>query len=220
MEEANQGIRALASKIQAVGSYSYVQAAFLGPGRPELRAAIAKAVEARDPYAAGRQRRVAELAVAIGRYMGLAEEAQQGLHLGATILDIGKLQVPENILTKPARLDADEYALVKQHSKVGYEILKDIHFPWPVAEIAYQHHERLDGSGYPQGLKGEQIRLEARIVAVADTVEAMVSHRPYRSSQGLEAALTQIRADAGTKLDAAVVAACCRLFEGGRFSFS
>jgi putative nucleotidyltransferase with HDIG domain len=185
----------------------------------ETVVAISKAVEARDPYTAGHQRRVAELAVAIGREMGLDADTLQGIHLGATIHDIGKINIPAEILSKPFRLNEMEYLMVKEHPKVGYEILKDIHFPWPVAEVAYQHHERIDGSGYPQGLKGEQICLEARIVAVADVVEAMGSHRPYRPGLGSEAALTEISDNRGRFYDSDAVDACLKVMAAG-FSFS
>ncbi len=181
----------------------------------ETIAAISNAVEARDPYAAGHQKRVAELAVAIGHRMGLAGEALQGLRLGGMVHNIGKLQVPAEILAKPASLNAAEYALVKQHPTVGHGILKDIRLPWPVAEIVYQHHERLDGSGYPQGLKGDQIRLEARIIAVADVVEAMGSHRAYRDDMGLEAALAEISEHKGVRYDAGAVDACLGVVADG-----
>ncbi len=181
----------------------------------ETITAISKAVEARDPYTAGHQRRVAELAVAIGRRMGLDEETLQGVHMGGTIHDVGKINIPAEILSKPDRLSEIEAKLVQQHPQVGYEILKDIDFPWPVAEIAHQHHERFDGSGYPQGLKGEQICLEARIVAVADVVEAMSSHRPYRAGLGIEAALAEIGKHKGTLYDAGAVDACLAVFADG-----
>jgi len=177
--------------------------------------AISKAVEARDPYTAGHQRRVADLACAIGEKMGLDENRIEGIRMGATIHDIGKIQVPAELLTKPTRLTEIEYQLIQAHCEVGYEILDDINFPWPVAEIAYQHHERIDGSGYPQGLKGEEINLEARIVAVADVVEAMSSHRPYRPGLGIEAALAEISKQRGAAYDSDVVDACIAIFEAG-----
>lgn len=177
--------------------------------------AISKAVEARDPYTAGHQRRVAELACAIARQMNLNDEQIEGIRMGATIHDIGKIQVPAEMLSKPSRLTELEYQIIKEHPRVGYEILKDILFPWPVAEIALQHHEHIDGSGYPQGLTGENICLEARIVSVADVVEAMSSHRPYRAGLGVEAALAEIRENRGRFYDAEVVEACLTLFAGG-----
>ncbi|HXH64115.1 MAG TPA: GAF domain-containing protein, partial [Mariprofundaceae bacterium] len=181
----------------------------------ETVVAISKAVEARDPYTAGHQRRVAELAVAIGRKMGLDEDALQGIHLGATIHDIGKINIPAEILSKPSRLNEMEMLMVREHPKVGFNILKDIHFPWPVAEVAYQHHERIDGSGYPQGLKGSQICLEARIVAVADVMEAMSSHRPYRTGLGHEAAAAEISGNRGRFYDVDAVDACLAVYAGG-----
>lgn len=181
----------------------------------ETIVAITKAVEARDPYTAGHQRQVAKLAVAIARRMGLDEDALQGIHMGATIHDIGKINIPAEILSKPSHLNEMEFLMVRMHPKIGYDILKDVHFPWPVAEVAYQHHERMDGSGYPQGLKGEQIRLEARIVAVADVMEAMTSHRPYRPGLGHEVAIAEISDHSGIRYDADVVNACLAVFADG-----
>ncbi len=181
--------------------------------------AISKAVEARDPYTAGHQQRVARLACAIACEMGLGRDVDEGIRLGGMIHDIGKIHLPAEILSKPGRLSAMEYELVKSHVRVGYDILKDIDFPWPVADIAYQHHERLDGSGYPQGLKGDEICLEARIVAVADVVEAMSSHRPYRPALGMDAALDEISAKRGKWFDPDAVDACIRLFREKGFDF-
>ncbi|OIO70936.1 MAG: hypothetical protein COW19_06435 [Zetaproteobacteria bacterium CG12_big_fil_rev_8_21_14_0_65_55_1124] len=183
-------------------------------------AAISKSVEARDPYTAGHQLRVAELAVAIARGMGCEEGSIEGIRMGASIHDIGKIQLPAEILSKPGKLSAIEYCLVQAHTKVGYDILKDIAFPWPVADIAHQHHEHMDGSGYPQGLKGADICMEARIVAVADVVEAIASHRPYRPALGIEKALDEIRTQRGTFYDPKVVDACLKLFAEGKFSFN
>jgi PAS domain S-box-containing protein len=181
--------------------------------------AVARAVEARDPYTAGHQQRVAALSVAIGRRMGHGDDMIEGIHMGATIHDIGKIYLPAEILSKPGRLSDMEFQLVQNHPQVGYEILKDIIFPWPVAEIAYQHHERLDGSGYPLGLAGDAICHEARIVAVADVVEAMASHRPYRPSMGIDAALEEIKSKQGVKFDAPVVDACVKLFTEDKYNF-
>lgn len=181
----------------------------------ETIVAISKAVEARDPYTGGHQRRVAELACAIAKVLGLEADRIVGIRMGATIHDIGKIKVPAEILTKPVRLSEIEFMLIKEHARVGSEILGDIHFPWPVKDIAYQHHERVDGSGYPQGLKGEEICFEARIVAVADVIEALSSHRPYRPGQGVEVALEEIRKNRGIFYDAQVVDACLALFAGG-----
>jgi PAS domain S-box-containing protein len=174
--------------------------------------AIAATVETRDPYTAGHQRRVADLARAIGREMGLPKSVQEGLHFGALIHDLGKVQIPAEILSKPTRLTKLEYELIKTHSQAGYDIIKGIDFPWPVPAMVHQHHERLDGSGYPQGLKGDAIVLEARILAVADVVEAMASHRPYRPGRGVDAALQEIEGKRGTWFDAGAVDACLRLF--------
>ena len=180
--------------------------------------AIARAVEARDLYVAGHQRRVAQLACAIAEEMGLAKEQVEGIYMGAMIHDIGKIHLPAEILGKPARLVETEFALVKTHPEVGFEILKDIEFPWPAAEIAHQHHEHLDGSGYPQGLVGNEILLEARIVCVADVVEAMACHRPYRPALGFESALAEIEKNSGLFYDQVVVAACQRLFLEKKFT--
>lgn len=181
--------------------------------------AVALTVEKRDPYTAGHQRRVAELAVAIGKRMGLDEGRIMGLHLGGVIHDLGKIYIPSEILNRPGRLSEAEYSLVKSHPEVGAEIIADIEFPWPVREIVLQHHERLDGKGYPHGLKGDEIVLEARIVAVADVVEAISSHRPYRPALGMAEALEEIRAGQGTKYDAAVVDACIAVLEAADFGF-
>jgi PAS domain S-box-containing protein/putative nucleotidyltransferase with HDIG domain len=181
--------------------------------------AIASAVEARDPYTAGHQRRVAELSASIAHVMGLGKKKIEGIHWGAMIHDIGKINLPAEILSKPLRLTDIEYSLIRGHPQVGYDILKDIEFPWPVADIAHQHHERVDGSGYPQGLKGEGICLEARIVAVADVVEAMASHRPYRPGLGIDKALVEIKNGRGSRYDVEVVDACLKLFAEHRFSF-
>lgn len=181
--------------------------------------ALSSLVEMRDPYTAGHQHRVAELAVAIGRELNLAEERLEGLWVGGLIHDVGKIRVPSDILVRPSRLTELEFGIIKAHPDTAYEILKDISFPWPVAEMAREHHERLDGSGYPQGLSGAAIRLESRILGVADAVEAMASHRPYRPALGIDAALAEIRAQSGTHYDPDVVAACARLFEEARFAW-
>jgi PAS domain S-box-containing protein len=181
--------------------------------------AVALTVEKRDPYTAGHQQRAAELCVAIGRKLALPEDRLEGLRLGATIHDIGKIYVPAEILNRPGKLSAPEFEIIKSHPQVGYDIIKGIQFPWPVAEMILQHHERLDGSGYPRGLKDEQIIVEAKILAVADVVEAMSSHRPYRPELGIDKALAQIRQEAGTKLDAQVVDACERVIREQGFTF-
>jgi len=173
---------------------------------------IADTVEARDPYTAGHQRRVGELATAIAQEMGLPEEQINGIHLAAIIHDLGKIHIPAEILAKPGKLTEIEFELIKTHPQEGYNILKNVKFPWPIADIILQHHERMDGSGYPQGLKGEQIILEARILAVADVVEAITSHRPYRPGFGIEAALEEIERSRGVRYDTEVADACLRLF--------
>ena len=178
-------------------------------------AALARTVEVRDPYTAGHQRRVGELAAAMALQMGLGEQAAEGLRVGGMLHDAGKIKIPAEILAKPGLLSTTEFELIKVHAQAGFEILAPIHFPWPVAEMARQHHERQDGSGYPRGLAGEDILPEARILAVADVVEAMASHRPYRPALGLEAALAEVRSGAGVRFDAAAVAACERVFARG-----
>lgn len=172
---------------------------------------LARAAEKRDPYTAGHQMRVDQLACAIGRELGLSEEKLEGLHFAALLHDIGKIGLPSEYLAKPARLSVQERAIIKCHTEIGYEILKDIPFPWPVAEIVYQHHEHLDGSGYPRGLTDQDLLLEAKILSVADVVEAMSSHRPYRPSLGLETALDEVRTGRGTLYHAESVDACLRL---------
>jgi response regulator RpfG family c-di-GMP phosphodiesterase len=182
--------------------------------------ALAAIVEMRDPYTAGHQRRVAQLAIAIAKELQLPEEQVEGVHLASVVHDVGMIRIPAEILTKPGKLIDLEFSIIKEHPENGYEVLKSISFPWPIAQIVLQHHERLDASGYPQGLKGEQILLESRIVAVADVVEAMASHRPYRAALGIDSALREIERGRGSVYDAAVVDACNRLFSQQRFAFS
>ena len=180
---------------------------------------IASTVEMRDPYTAGHQRRVAELATAIARELGLSEDQVHAVHLAGVVHDLGKIHIPAEILSKPGRLSAVEFELIKSHPEAGYDILKGVDFPWPIAQIVFQHHERLDGSGYPRGLEADEILLEARILTVADVVEAMSSHRPYRPSLGVEPALQEISAKAGRCYDADVVRACLALFREKGFAF-
>ena len=175
--------------------------------------AIASTVEMRDPYTAGHQRRTAHLASAIARELRLSENQIEGLNLASVVHDIGKIRVPAEILCKPGKLDEFEFGLIKQHPETGYAILKSIDFPWPIAKTVLQHHERLDSSGYPQGLKDEEILLEAKILAVADVVEAMISHRPYRAGLGVDAALNEITHHRGVLYDATVVDACLMLIQ-------
>ena len=181
---------------------------------------LALAAEKRDPYTAGHQARVDNLACAIARELGLPAKQIEGLHFAALLHDIGKISLPSEYLAKPAQLSQQERAIIKCHTEVGYEILKNIHFPWPVADIVYQHHEHLDGTGYPRGLTDEKILLEAKILTVADVVEAMSSHRPYRPSLGLETALEEIRNGRGTLYHAASVDACLRLIEEKKVDLS
>ena len=182
--------------------------------------AMGHVVESRDPYTAGHERRVSELATAIAADMGMEGEALAALRLAALIHDVGKIAVPAEILAKPGLLSEVEFSLIKQHPQSGFEILEAIDFGLPVAEMVLQHHERLDGSGYPWGLSGDDVSREARILAVADVVEAMSSHRPYRAALGMAAALTEVREHAGVKYDAAVVATCVRLVEERGFAFA
>ncbi|MBA4396441.1 MAG: hypothetical protein C0394_03540 [Syntrophus sp. (in: bacteria)] len=173
---------------------------------------MVSAVESRDPYTAGHQFRSADLARAIATEMGLSQEKIDGIRMAGVIHDIGKLSVPAEILSKPAKLTEIEFSLIKEHARKGYEMLKDVESPWPLAEIVYQHHERMDGSGYPKNLKGDDILIEARIMAVADVVESMASHRPYRPALGLNSALEEIEKNRGTLYDADAGDACLRLF--------
>ena len=179
--------------------------------------AMALTVEMRDPYTSGHQRRVAQLAAAIAREMGLDEKTVEGVYMAGLIHDIGKIRVPSGILCNPGRLTEAEFAIIKPHPEIGYNILKGIEFPWPIAQIVLQHHERLDGSGYPRALKNGAILLEARILAVADVVEAMYSHRPYRPSLGIERALEAITSGRGQAYDPDVVDVCIGMLASRKF---
>ena len=181
---------------------------------------IALIVETRDPYTAGHQRRVSELAIAIAADMGLDDHITAGLRVAGQLHDVGKTAVPSEILSKPGALADMEFNIVKEHARAGHEILAEIDFPWPVAEIVWQHHERLDGSGYPRGLANGEIMLEARILAVADVVEAMSAHRPYRAALGVDSAIEEIESGAGILYDPEVVRACVHLFRDAGFQFS
>lgn len=174
-------------------------------------------VEIRDPYTAGHQRRVAALARSIGKEMCLPQEKIDAIRMAGAIHDLGKIAVPAEILSKPGKLNESEFRLIKTHPQVGYDILKTVDFPWPVAKIVHQHHERMDGSGYPQGLSGEDILIEARIIGVADVIEAMNSHRPYRSAFQIDEALKEISRNKGVLYDSDAVDACLKLFKEGRF---
>ena len=181
--------------------------------------AIAHTVETRDPYTAGHQRRVADLAVALAQAVGFEEDKIEAVRMASIIHDLGKISVPAEILSKPSRLTVNEFNLIKEHPQVGYNILKDIEFPWEIATMVYQHHEKLDGSGYPLGLSGDEILPESRVLTVADVVEAMASHRPYRPGLGIDIALEEIQKNQGRLYDPEVTAACQTLFKEGRFSF-
>jgi len=176
---------------------------------------LANTVEARDPYTSGHQQRVAHLAVAIAAELELDQRKIEAIDVAATIHDLGKIKVPAEILSKPGRLSDLEFGLIRTHPQVGYELLRDITFPWPIADIIHQHHEKMNGSGYPQGLNGDEIIFEAKIITVADIVEAMSSHRPYRPALGEKEALSQIKKDSGVLLDPAVVTACLKVFKNG-----
>ena len=180
--------------------------------------AMALTVEMRDPYTAGHQRRVTVLAVALAKELALSEAEISGIRVAGIVHDIGKIQIPAEILSKPGRLTELEFSLIKNHPSVGYEILKSVEFPWPVAQIVLQHHERMNGSGYPLGVSGNDILLEARILSVADVVEAMASHRPYRPALGIGQALGEIWKNKGILYDSRVVDACFTLFYEKEFS--
>ena len=209
-EDLSFGVRALRTRLERDSSAQKIRQQFLQlqNNLEDTIRAIASIVEIRDPYTAGHQRRVADLACAIARQMGLPDEQVHGIQIAGIVHDLGKIQVPAEILSKPGSLSEIEYALIKQHAQAGFDILKGVEFPWPVAKMVLQHHERLDGSGYPQGIKGDAILLDARILSVADVVEAMSSHRPYRAGLGVDAALDEITRGRGTHFDPTVVDAC------------
>ena len=181
--------------------------------------ALAGTVELRDPYTAGHQRRVSRLACAIAHKLGMPESQIAGLQLASAVHDIGKVLVPAEILAKPGKLTDIEYQMIQQHAEAGYDILKGVEFPWPVAQIILQHHERLDGSGYPRGLARDAILQEAKVLTVADVLDAMMTRRPYREGLGLEAALREIETGKGKLYDPAAVDACVSLFRQKAFSF-
>jgi PAS domain S-box-containing protein len=181
--------------------------------------ALSRMSEARDPYTAGHQRRVSTLVSAIGREMALSDEQINGLGVAGAIHDLGKIQVPAEILNKPGFMTEIELSIIRMHPRVGYEILKNIDFPWPIADIVVQHHERIDGSGYPDGIRNDEILLEAKVLAVADVVEAMASHRPYRPALGIDQALDEIERNSGHLYDADVANACLKVFSDGAFEF-
>ena len=185
-----------------------------------LAETISRAVESRDPYTAGHQRGVAELAQLVGERMGLDEDRLQGLYIGGLLHDIGKVSIPASILTKLGELTEEEWALICTHPKQGYNILKDTNLPWPVADMALHHHERLDGSGYPHGIGDDALSLEVRILAVCDVVEAMGSHRPYRPAKTKKEILGEIKSGRGTKYDASIVDVVVQILENGEFNFA
>jgi len=181
--------------------------------------ALTMTVEYRDPYTSGHQQRVSKLASTIAKEMGLSKDKIMGIRMAGVLHDIGKIAIPVEILSKPGRLSKTEFELIKNHSQVGYDILKSIKFPWPIAQIVLQHHERIDGFGYPNGLLGKQMLIEAKILGVADVVEAMASHRPYRPALGIDKALEEISINKGKLYDAEVVNACLRVFKDNNFKF-
>jgi len=205
------GVRAKRDEAEGELRTSYVRLEHM---MRDMVGAMGRIVEARDPYTQGHERRVAELAQALAAEMGMDDDSIAMVQMTSLLHDIGKLAVPAEILTKAGTLSDSEFEMIKDHSRQGYEILKEITFPWPIADIVLQHHERMDGSGYPSGLKGDQILLPARIIAVADVVEAMASHRPYRPIIGLGQALQALREGTGM-FDPDVVAACERLYAKG-----
>lgn len=182
--------------------------------------AMAKTVETRDPYTAGHQKRVTNLAISIAEEMNLSDNQITGIKMAGIVHDLGKIAVPAEILAKPGRLSEIEFNLIKTHSQVGYDILSDIDFPWPIAEIIYQHHEKIDGSGYPNNLPSSDIHLEAKILSVADVVEAMASHRPYRPALGMNIALEEIKSKSGSIFDKEIVSICEKVVTQKDFSFS
>jgi len=182
--------------------------------------ALSTAVEIRDPYTAGHQRRVAQLACAMARKIGFSKDQIEGIRVASEIHDIGKISIPSEILAKPRKLSAVEFEMIKEHPTDGYNILSSIDFPWPIADIVLQHHERIDGSGYPNALSGNEILTEAKIIAIADTVEAMASHRPYREARGLTIALEELLKNSGISYDSELVEICLRLFKEEKFEFN
>lgn len=173
--------------------------------------------ELRDPYTAGHERRVAELSVAISAELGFDDKRQEGMRVAGYLHDVGKMVIPAEILSKPGKLSAIEFALIQAHAQTGFDVLRSVDFPWPIADVALQHHERMNGTGYPQGLKGNDILLEARILAVADVIEAMSSHRPYRAALGIDKALDEIERGRAIVYDADAVDAALKLFRNKGF---
>lgn len=215
------GIEALHNRVRRNRAEFEVQSS-IGKLQKAFKAIVQvleQTVGIRDPYTAGHQRRVSDLACAIAVEMGLSQDRIDGIRIAGIIHDIGKIHVPAEILSKPKALSSIEFDLVKTHPQVGYDVLKAIDFPWPVAKIVLQHHERIDGSGYPHRLSKNGILLEAKVIGVADVVEAMASHRPYRPSLGIEQALSEISDKRGIKYEASIVDACLKMFREKNFSF-
>ena len=180
---------------------------------------LASIVETRDPYTSGHQKRVVHLVIAIAKELGFSQEKIEAIKTAAQLHDIGKMNIPTSILARPGKISAIEYEMIKTHCQLGYAVLKNIEFPWPIADIILQHHEKLDGSGYPNGLKAKEIMLEARIITVADVVEAMSSHRPYRPALGIDRALKEIVKNKGKLYDSKIVDICVELFKKKKFKF-
>jgi putative two-component system response regulator len=206
MVSANEALKGMVSKVSAAGAA--VRKSLKG-----IIQIISLIIETRDPYTAGHQRSVANLARAIALVMGLPPERIEGIRLAATVHDLGKISIPAEILSKPSRLTEAEMSMIRIHPRSGYEILRKVEFPWPIAQIVLQHHERIDGSGYPQGLRGPDILLEAKILGVADVMDAMCSHRPYRPAIGIDKALDEISRNRGILYDPEVVDACLKYFQ-------
>jgi putative nucleotidyltransferase with HDIG domain len=214
-EDIAFGVRALRTRQERDKAQQALQQALVATVE-----AIARMVERRDPYTAGHQKRVAGLSRAIGERLGLSPDRLKGLYLAGLIHDVGKISIPAEILNRPGKLSDKEFALIKDHAKAGFEILQDVDFPWPVQEAILQHHERLDGSGYPQGLSGEDLILEAQILGVADVVEAVCAHRPYRPALGIEAGLGVIQEGRGTQFSPRIVDTCVALFQEEGFRWA
>ncbi|WP_024329974.1 HD domain-containing phosphohydrolase [Thioalkalivibrio sp. ALR17-21] len=211
-KDLSRGLKALRTQKERDESQTALQEALV-----DTVEAIARLVDKRDPYTAGHQKRVAELSQAIGRKLGWSEDRVKGLYLAGLIHDLGKISIPSEILSRPGTLSPMEFELIKEHARAGYDIIRDVAFPWPVADAVLQHHERLDGSGYPDGLSGDEILLEGQILAVADVVEAVCSHRPYRPAFGIEAALDVIQNGRGTQFSPEIVDTCLALFRDDGF---
>ena len=180
--------------------------------------AMALTVESRDRYTAGHQQRVADFAGAVAREFGLSEERIEGVRMAGAVHDLGKISIPAEFLSK-TKISDMEFRIIQGHAQAGYDILKEIEFPWPLAQIVLQHHERMDGSGYPHGLAGDEILIEARIIAVADVIEAMASHRPYRAALGIDKALQEVTAEKGVRYDRGVVDASIQVINQGKYTF-